>query len=141
MKTSGRVLAFDWGLRNIGVAVGNRILGTCEPLTIIPAQNGSPDWGAVEQLLTEWQPEILVVGEPLNMDGSEADITPRARRFSRQLEGRFTIPVVLVDERLSTHEAKSAAKARGHKGDYSRQPIDAQAAEVILRSWLTAIPR
>ena len=138
MKSSGRVLAFDWGLRNIGVAVGNRQLGTSEPLTIVRARDGIADWQTIGKLLSEWEPEILIVGDPLNMDGSEAEITPRARKFSRQLEGRFNIPVVLMDERLSSHEAKMLSKERGHKGDYSDNPIDAEAADVILRSWLAA---
>ena len=138
MKSSGRVLAFDWGLRNIGVAVGNRQLGTSEPLTIVRARDGVADWQTIGKLLSEWEPEILIVGDPLNMDGSEAEITPRARKFSSQLEGRFNIPVVLMDERLSSHEAKMQSKERGHKGDYSDNPIDAEAADVILRSWLAA---
>ncbi len=129
-------MAFDWGLRNIGVAVGNRHLGTSEPLTTVRARDGVADWPAIEQLLEEWQPECLIVGEPLNMDGTEADITPRARKFSRQLQGRFGVKVELVDERLSSHEAKLNARESGHRGNYRQNPIDAEAAHIILQTWL-----
>lgn len=129
-------MAFDWGLRNIGVAVGNRHLATSEPLTTVRARDGVADWPAIEQLLEEWQPECLIVGEPLNMDGTEADITPRARKFSRQLQGRFGVKVELVDERLSSHEAKLNARESGHKGNYRQNPIDAEAAHIILQTWL-----
>lgn len=134
-RSTGRVMCFDWGMRNIGVAVGNRLLGTSEPLTIIRARDGAADWTALAALLAEWQPDLVLVGEPLNMDGSDADITHRARKFSRQLHGRFNLPVVLVDERLSSREAKWESRAQGHRGDYNERPIDAEAADVILRAW------
>jgi len=140
VNNSGRVIAFDWGLRNIGVAVGNQYLGTSEPLTTVRARDGVADWQAIAALLKEWQPECLIVGEPLNMDGTEADITARARKFSRQLHGRFGLPVELIDERLSSHEAKLNARERGHNGNYRANPIDAQAAHVILQSWLASRP-
>ena len=128
----GRVFAFDWGLKRIGVAVGNGVLGTCEPLCILKARDGVPNWEEIAKLLTEWQPEQILVGDPINMDGSEGDITLRARRFSRQLSGRFNLPVKLVDERLSTREA------RLRRGDQGQQdPADAHAAQVILESWLS----
>lgn len=130
-------MAFDWGLRNIGVAVGNLTLGTSQPLSVLRARDGAADWNAVAALINEWQPEQLLVGEPLNMDGTEAEITARARRFSRQLEGRFNLPVTLVDERLSSREAKAAHIERGHHGNWGDTPIDAEAAEIILRTWLT----
>lgn len=133
---AGRVMAFDWGLRNIGVAVGNIALGTSQPCGIVRARDGTPDWSGIAALIAEWQPEQLVVGEPLNMDGTDSEIAPRARKFSRQLEGRFNLPVALADERLSSNEARSASRARGHRGDYAAAPIDDQAAEIILRTWL-----
>jgi len=136
-RISGRVMAFDWGLNNIGVAVGNCLLGTSEPLATVKARDGAADWQAITKLLAEWQPEHLIVGDPLNMDGSVADITPRARKFSRQLHGRFGLPVDLIDERLSSHEAKLHARDAGHKGDYGKHPIDAQAAQLILQTWLS----
>ena len=129
---TGRILAFDWGLKRIGVAVGNGLLGTSEPLCILRANNGVPNWADINTLMLEWKPALLLVGEPINMDGSDGEITLRARRFSRQLEGRFNLPVALVDERLSSREA------RLRRGEQSQQdPIDADAAQVILQTWLS----
>jgi len=136
-KKVERVMAFDWGLKNIGVAVGTRALGTSQPCAVIKAKDGSPNWAEVEALIGAWNPALLVVGDPLNMDGSDAEITPRARRFARQLEGRFGLKVVMVDERLSSHVAKSEQAALGHDGDYRKRPIDAEAANLILQTWLT----
>ena len=137
-STGGRVMAFDWGLNNIGVAVGNIALGTSQPCAIVKAKNGTPDWQKIGALITEWQPEQLVVGEPLNMDGSDSEIAPRARKFSRQLAGRFNLPVALADERLSSNAAKSASRERGHQGDYGSHPIDDEAADIILQTWLNS---
>lgn len=136
-KKVERVMAFDWGLKNIGVAVGTRALGTSQPCAVIKAKDGSPNWAEVEALIVAWNPALLVVGDPLNMDGSDAEISPRARRFARQLEGRFGLRVVMVDERLSSHAAKSEQAALGHDGDYRKRPIDAEAANLILQTWLT----
>jgi len=130
------ILAFDFGLRHIGVAVGNTLLGTSRPLTVLQAKEGTPDWDAVAALATEWHPELLLVGDPLNMDGSESDLCRRARKFARRLHGRLGLPVEMTDERLSSFEAKQTSRERGHRGDYRTHPVDSHAAEVILRSWL-----
>ncbi len=133
----GRILAFDWGLRNIGVAVGNAVLKTAEPCTVIKAKDGVPAWSDIERLIGDWQPQLLLVGEPINMDGSDSDMAARARRFARKLEGRFGIAVTLVDERLSSQEAKIQRRDRGGSTDYASQPVDAEAACVILSTWLS----
>jgi putative Holliday junction resolvase len=132
------VLAFDFGLRQIGVAVGNTLLGTTQPLSILRARDGQPDWQRVAELLTEWQPRQLVVGDPLNMDGSDSELCHSARRFARRLHGRFGLPVTLVDERLSSFEAKQISRDAGHRGDFRRDPVDSMAAELVLRTWLDA---
>jgi putative Holliday junction resolvase len=129
------VLAFDYGLRHIGIAVGNRELQSSQPLCIIKAKDGVPNWTDLARLLDEWRPGLGVVGHPLNMDGTESEMSLRAAKFSRQLEGRFALDVVLVDERLSSREAKAQAREAGHRGDYSKQPIDDQAAALILASF------
>jgi len=131
-----RIMAFDWGLRQIGVAVGNRLLGTSEPVTAVRARDGAADWAAIAALIDEWQPDLLLVGEPLHMDGTDSPMAGRARKFSRQLHGRFGLPVILVDERLSSRAAKSDALERGHHGHWGSAPIDAEAANIILCSWL-----
>lgn len=130
------VIALDYGLRNIGLAVGNTLSGTARPLSIIAAQNGAPDWAALARVLSEWLPNRLLVGLPLNMDGSDSDIGQRVEKFARQLEGRFGIQVTLVDERLSSREAKANALAKGHRGNFAANPIDDQAAAIILATWL-----
>ena len=130
------VLAFDFGLRQIGVAVGNCLLGTTQPLSILKARDGQPDWEAVAALIDEWAPALLLVGDPLNMDDSVGELAERARKFARRLEGRFGLPVEMVDERLSSFEAKQTLRERGHGGDYKTAPADSLAAELILRTWL-----
>ena len=132
------VLAFDFGMRQIGVAVGNCLLGTSQPLSILKARDGQPDWEAVSALIAEWGPALLVVGDPLNMDDSVGELAQRARKFARRLEGRFGLPVEMVDERLSSFEAKQAMREAGHRGDYKTAPADSLAAELILRTWLQA---
>ena len=95
-----------------------------------------PDWDALAKLIEEWQPHRVVVGHPLNMDGTESDISERVMKFARQVEGRYQRIVTLVDERLSSREAKAAALASGHNGDFAAKPIDDEAAAIILSTWL-----
>jgi len=126
------LLAFDFGLKRIGVAVGQTLTGTANPLQTIAVRRDIPDWPAIARLIETWQPNALVVGMPLNMDGTEQQMTRCAKRFGRQLEGRFGLPVHLVDERLSTHEAKTRLSSVG-RGEAEADPV---AAQVILESWL-----
>jgi putative Holliday junction resolvase len=123
-------------LRQIGVAVGNRVTGTSQPLTTLRARDGIPDWTEIAALLEEWQATQLLVGQPLNMDGSESELSRLAAKFGRRLEGRFQLPVAFMDERLSSFEAKEILREQGHKGDYRKQPADSLAAHLILQSWL-----
>ena len=129
-------MAFDFGLRQIGVAVGNCLLRSTQPLAVVGAREGVPDWSRLEQLVREWQPDLLLVGDPLNMDGSDSELCQRARKFARRLHGRLGLPIEMVDERLTSFEAKQISREQGHKGDYKRQPVDSQAAELVLQSWL-----
>ncbi len=130
-------LLFDYGLKNIGVAYGQTISQTARELPPLKARDGIPQWEAIGALLKEGQPGLLLVGLPLNMDGSESELSSRARTFGNRLNGRFNLPVEMVDERLSTREAKWEAAARGHKGNYREAPIDSIAARIILEAWLT----
>lgn len=129
-------MAFDFGLRQIGVATGNTLLGTTRPLPILRARDGVPNWDELKALVEEWQPDLLIVGEPINMDGSPSELSGRAHKFSRRLQGRLGLPVKMVDERLSSFEAKQISHERGHRGDYRRDPVDSLAAELILKTWL-----
>ena len=122
------VLAFDFGLRRIGVAVGQLITRTASPLQVLAARDGQPDWQQVSRLLETWQPTCLLVGNPLNMDGSESEMSRRASRFAGRLHGRFGLVVHKVDERLSSREHRRAA----HPG----QVIDDLAAVTICEDWL-----
>lgn len=135
------VLAFDFGLVQIGVAVGNTLLRSTQPLAILRAREGIPDWQALEQVVRDWQPDLLLVGDPLNMDGSDSELCERARKFARRLHGRLGLPVTMVDERLTSFEAKQVSREQGHRGDYKRRPIDSQAAELVLQSWLNDLEK
>ena len=132
---SGTLLAFDFGTKSIGVAIGQRITGTARPLTAIKAQNGTPDWNLIERLLKEWQPEVVIVGLPLNMDGTEQELTARARKFANRLHGRFGVRVEMQDERLSTVEARADLFERGGFRALQKGQVDSQSAVIILEDW------
>ena len=133
MASPTTALAFDYGLRQIGVAVGQTLTGSARPLTVIRARDGQPDWQDIADLIAEWRPGLLLVGLPLNMDGSESEFCGRARKFARRLHGRTGLAAKMVDERLTTREAKSRD---GHRESYRDDPIDNLAAQIILESWL-----
>ncbi len=126
------LLGFDYGPAKIGIAVGQTLTGTATPLTTLRAVKQKPDWGRIEHLIREWDPQALVVGLPFNMDDTEADPAPGARRFARQLEGRFRLPVHLADERLTSLEAKRTLGCKPKK----IEQLDAIAAKLILETWL-----
>ncbi|OHC65476.1 MAG: Holliday junction DNA helicase RuvA [Pseudomonadales bacterium RIFCSPLOWO2_02_FULL_63_210] len=130
------LLGFDYGSKQIGVAVGQVITGQARELCILKAQNGVPDWQKVEALLHEWQPDAIVVGLPLNMDGSPSEMSERAEKFARRLNGRFNLPVHTHDERLTTYEAKGQRLQQGQNSGYRERPVDALAAALLLEGWL-----
>ena len=100
------------------------------------AQDGIPDWRCIESLVDEWKPDGFVVGLPLNMDGSESEMSTRARKFGKRLKGRFNKPVYMVDERLSSYDAKTRAQERSsRKLDFGQFSVDGQAACLILETW------
>jgi len=135
MNENQRVIAFDYGEKRIGVAVGQTVTGTANPLSALKAKEGQPNWLEIEQLLKEWQPDYLVVGLPLNMDATEQLLTRRAKKFSNRLNGRFNITVNMMDERLTSVEARDQLyTAEGFKG-LKKNSIDSQAACLILESW------
>lgn len=134
------LLGFDYGSKQIGVAVGQAITGQARELCVLKAQNGVPDWQKVEALIKEWQPDAIVVGLPLNMDGSPSEMSERAEKFARRLNGRFNVAVHMHDERLTTFEAKGERLAQGQRGGYRKNPVDALAAALLLQGWLEANP-
>ncbi len=129
------LLGFDFGTKSIGVAVGQQLTGTARPLTALKAQEGTPDWGLIEKLISEWQPNYVVVGLPLNMDGTEQPLTARARKFAARLHGRFGVRVELQDERLSTVEARADLFERGGFRALQKGQVDSQSAVIILQDW------
>jgi len=135
------LLAFDYGARRIGVAVGQTTTGTASPAGVVNV-GGSPDWAALERSVREWSPARLLVGLPYNMDGSETVLTGTCRNFASELARRFALPVELVDERLTSAAAQSDlrdARASGARTRrVRREDIDANAARLILESWLRA---
>ena len=137
--TAGTVLAFDFGLQRIGVAVGEAELGTAHPLPRVAAQSGTGRLAAIGLLVEEWKPALLVVGRPLGEDGTPSEMTRRAERFARQLEGRFGLPVNLVDERYSSAEVESrmrAAYGRRRAVELARgKALDSQAAQLLLEQY------
>ncbi|HLU62341.1 MAG TPA: Holliday junction resolvase RuvX [Gammaproteobacteria bacterium] len=135
------LLGFDYGLRRIGVAVGQSLTATASPLPALTARDGVPDWTAIEKLVDEWRPAALVVGVPYNMDGSRQEMTDRAERFGRQLHGRFHLPVHAVDETLSSvaaEERLKEARREGRRGRIQKPDIDSAAACVLLETWFNA---
>jgi len=127
------VLGFDYGSKKIGVACGQSLTGTANPLPALASRDGVPDWPTIEKLVQEWQPSGFVVGLPLNMDDSESESSGRARRFARQLHGRFSKPVWMVDERLSTREARDQLGSRNKRGPDPR--VDSLAAVLMIESY------
>ena len=133
-------LGFDFGTKRIGIAIAQEVTGTANPLITITAVKHKPDWDKISKIIGEWQPDLLVVGLPLHMDGSEQPMTQAARRFSNQLNGRFQLPIALMDERLSSNEAESIineqSASRSHYQDKAQ--IDMISAQLILQSWMAS---
>ena len=123
------IMGFDYGTHRIGVAIGQRITQTASPLAILKARQGQPNWSEIEALIIEWQPEAFVVGLPLHMDDEPSDLSVQAEKFARRLTGRFNLPHTMVDERLSSVEAKNLSA-----GD----AIDDVAAVLILETYLSS---
>jgi putative Holliday junction resolvase len=128
-------LAFDYGLKHIGVAVGQNLTGTAQPLAALKASDGVPNWDTIAALIREWQPQLCIIGLPLNMDGSESELSQRAAKFARRLHGRFNLPVELADERLSSFEARGEIIQRSGSRNFRDSGVDSLSAVIILESW------
>lgn len=135
-KAPTSLLGFDFGTKSIGVATGQMITATAQPLAAIKANDGIPNWETVENVLKEWKPDIVVVGLPLNMDGTEQPITQRAKKFGNRLSGRFGVKTVFQDERLTTASAKEFIFERGGYKALEKGKIDSVSAALILESWM-----
>jgi putative Holliday junction resolvase len=129
------VLGFDFGKKYIGIAVGQEITGSASPLGSVKAQDGIPKWENIEKYIKEWQPHFIVVGLPLNMDGSEQQLTLDAKKFGKRLQGRFGLPVEFQDERLTTADAKERLFAQGGFKNLKKDNIDSHSAMLIIESF------
>lgn len=133
------VLAFDYGERRIGVAVGQAATATASPAGVVGV-SGAPDWAALERCIQDWSPARLVVGLPYNMDGSDTALTGSCRAFAAELSRRFGLPVEFVDERLTSVAAaadlREARRSGARRRRVRREDIDANAARLILETWL-----
>jgi putative Holliday junction resolvase len=139
------VLSFDYGLRRIGVAVGNTLTGTAEALATIGADDGRPDWRAIDRCVGDWRPAAIVAGVPYNMAGREAAaLTTAALRFADELRQRYGIEVYRVDERLTSREAEDDLRERRRSGAKTKRvrrgDVDREAARLLLLQWLRAQP-
>lgn len=134
------VLAFDFGLRRIGVAVGQQVTGSASAVATVANRDNGPDWAHIEALIKEWQPQRLIVGMPVNADGKPGSLAPSIDAFCEHL-GRFSLPLETVDERLSSQEANAQLKVSrkaGARRRISKGIIDATAAAIIAERWLLA---
>lgn len=131
------LLGFDYGEKTIGVAVGNTGTGQAHPLTEIGRVRGKPDWDAIAGLVQEWNPVALVVGLPLKMDGSDNPVTGAARKFGNRLRERYNLPIYMVDERLTTREARSDLIDAGVPVRRHKPVLDRLAARSILQTFLS----
>ena len=133
-------LAFDYGEKYIGVAVGSRHTRQAEPLTTLRGSAKNPDWVRISRLIGEWHPDALVVGLPLNMDGSTNPMTRAARAFGQRLQDRYNLPVHMVDERLSTLAAREILNEAGVPMRRHKTRLDKVAAQTILQAFLNELP-
>ena len=136
---SGTVLAFDFGERRIGIAIGEHLINSANPLTTLDNESNEVRFAAITQLINEWQPRLLVVGLPLSLDGSETEITQLCKKFARRLNGRFNLPVIMIDERYSSTEASQLLNESGVKGRAQKTMLDQVAAQTILRSYFDSL--
>lgn len=141
IRRDGTVLGFDVGARRIGVAVGSAFAHGARALAVVDVHAHGPDWLVLDRLRNEWRPDGLIVGDPMTLDGGDQPIRVRAHAFARELHQRYELPVVLVDERLSSIEAAqrfAADRAQGRKRRRDAEALDAVAAAIIVERWLAA---
>jgi putative Holliday junction resolvase len=136
-----RVLGFDFGTTRIGLAIGQSVTATATELEPVRARDGIPDWSQLDGAIATWQPDALVVGVPLNMDGTPSEMARRARRFANRIQDRYRLPCFLCDERLTTVEAKRIHLNAGGGSNFKRESVDGLAARLILEDWFNTAVR
>lgn len=138
LKPQGCIIAFDFGTKRIGVAVGQALTRSATPLPPLSARDGVPNWDTLLKVIHTWRPQALVVGLPLNMDGTEQPLTKRVRTFIKALKTHTQLPVYEMDERLSTVEARSRLFDAGGYSALQKSSIDSFAAKLILEHWFSS---
>ena len=138
VKRSDVVMAFDYGLRNIGIAIGQNITKSASTFYAIKAKEGVPDWIKLDSIIEEWEPGLFIVGDPFNMDGTKSEFQKKIAKFSKELKKRYEIELQMMDERLTTKEAKERIedKPDGIKVSANKHSISAQ---IILEDWFRSM--
>ncbi|MFW1810169.1 Holliday junction resolvase RuvX [Acinetobacter ursingii] len=135
MPSMQMIMAFDFGTQKMGMAVGQSTIESANPLALFPMKDGIPDWNQLLKIVKEWQPNLFLVGLPLNMDDSESELSTRARKFARRLRHQTNIETWMVDERLTTREARDELDAYHDQGRGKRLSADSLAAALLIQSW------
>ncbi|MEH6445371.1 MAG: Holliday junction resolvase RuvX [Oceanospirillaceae bacterium] len=135
---SQQVLGFDFGTTRIGVASGQSLTMSTTELPPVNAKDGTPNWQQLDAIIKEWEPEVLVVGIPINMDSSISEMSRRARRFANRIQDRYQLACFIIDERLSTRDAKEIHYSRGGGSNFRKESVDGIAAQIILQSWFNS---
>ena len=137
-QSSRSILGFDFGSKSIGVAIGQEVTSTASPLPALKAKDGIPNWDAVAKIYEEWNPHLVVVGLPLNMDGTNQQVTFAAKKFANRLHNKFKVPVETYDERLTTTDAKARLFEMGGYKKLEKGKVDSVSACLIVESWFEA---
>lgn len=133
------LIGFDFGTKSIGIAVGQEISGTATALSAVAAKDGIPNWDNIKKILDEWQPDLLIVGLPLNMDGTNQEVTFKAKKFAKRLHGMFGYQVEVQDERLTTTDAKARLFDHGGYRNLAKDKVDSMSAQIILESYFESL--
>lgn len=130
-----RVMGFDFGTQKMGMALGSSLTASAQPLALFAMRDGIPDWDKLEKVIQQWQPDLCVVGLPLNMDDTESELSMRARKFARRLKHRINKPVWMIDERLTTRDARTLLQSYQQQGHAKKTSADSLAAVLLIESW------
>ncbi|KAA8733695.1 Holliday junction resolvase RuvX [Acinetobacter qingfengensis] len=129
------IMSFDFGTQKMGIAVGQSLIESTNPLALFPMKDGIPDWPTLLKLVQQWQPNIFLVGLPLNMDDSESELSTRARKFARRLRHQTNIQTWMIDERLTTRTARETLQRLQQNGQAKKLQADSLAAALLIENW------
>lgn len=134
-NTAQMIMAFDFGTQKFGLAIGQKMIESINPLPLFPVRDGIPDWEKLYQIINQWQPDLFLVGLPLNMDDTESNLSLRARKFARRLRHQTNIATYMIDERLSSREARQQLQYYQAKGQKKRVNVDSLVASILIETW------